>query len=113
MNIGSTTFTVVDFQGQEAEYKEETGHSKTDSIYRRIPHQLLTGVASFNAFTHIFEKRDLKKKRKSNLLKLGKEGLPMECSFSLQVKIQCEIHHVQREIKTEKKVSLPKTSFFL
>lgn len=80
MNIGSTTFTVVDFQGQEAEYKEETGHSKTDSIYRRIPHQLLTGVASFNAFTHIFEKRD----RSSNVSTLWDYMLtPTVLSFSL------------------------------
>lgn len=65
MNVGSTAFTVVDIQGQEAEDEEETGHSKTDSVYCRIPHQLLTGVASFNAFTNIFKIRDLKKKRDS------------------------------------------------
>ena len=65
MNVGSTAFTVVDIQGQEAEDEEETGHSKTDSVYCRISHQLLTGVTSFNAFTNIFKIRDLKKKRES------------------------------------------------
>lgn len=65
MNVGSTAFTVVDIQGQEAEDEEETGHSKTDSVYCRIPHQLLTGVTSFNAFTNIFKIRDLKEKRES------------------------------------------------
>ena len=64
VNVGSTAFTVVDVQGQKAEEEEETGHSKTDSVYCRIPHQLLTGVTSFNAFTDIFKIRDLKKKRK-------------------------------------------------
>lgn len=59
MNVGSTAFAVVDIQGQEAEEEEETGHSKTDSVYCRIPHQLLTGVTSFNAFTDIFKIRDV------------------------------------------------------
>lgn len=58
MNVGSATFTVVDFQGQQAEDKEETGHSKTDSIHCRIAHQLLAGIASFNTFTNVFKKGD-------------------------------------------------------
>jgi len=58
VNVRSTAFAAVDFQGQEAEDEEETGHSKTDSIHCRIPHQLLTGVTSFNAFTNIFVKRN-------------------------------------------------------
>ena len=67
VNIGSEAFAVADIEGQEAEDKEETGHSKTDSIHRRIPHQLLTGVASFNAFTDVFVKRTLRKKRKNHV----------------------------------------------
>lgn len=73
----STTFAAIDFQGQEAEDEEETGHSKTDSVHCRIPHQLLTGVTSFNAFTDIFIKWNLRKeeKEKIHLFKLGEEGL--------------------------------------
>lgn len=63
--MGSTAFAVVDIDGQEEEDEKETGHSKTDSIHRRITHQLLTGVTSFNAFTNIFEKRNLRKKEKA------------------------------------------------
>lgn len=66
VNIGPATFAVVDIERQEAEDKEKAGHSKADSIYRRIPHQLLTGVTSFNTFTNVFVKRNLRKKREKS-----------------------------------------------
>lgn len=71
MNMSSTTLAAVDIQGQEAEDEEETGHSKADSIHRRIPHQLLTSVTSFNAFTNIFVKWNLRKEKKVVHFKTG------------------------------------------
>lgn len=54
MNIRSAAFAVVNFDGKQAEEKEETGHSKTDFVHRRVSHQLLTHLTRLNALAHLF-----------------------------------------------------------
>lgn len=60
VNGGPATFAVVDFEGQHTKHKEETSHSKADSVHRGIAHQVLTGVARFDAFTEVFKKGNLR-----------------------------------------------------
>lgn len=67
MDVGPATFAVVDLQGQQAEDEEETSHPKADFIDRRVPHQGLAGVPSFNACTEIFKKRNLREKEREKL----------------------------------------------
>lgn len=63
MNVGTAVFAVVDFESQQAKHKEETGHSKADPVHCRVAHQVLARVTSFNAFTEIFKKGNLREKK--------------------------------------------------
>jgi len=68
MNICSAAFAVVNFDGKQAEEKEETGHSKTDFVHRRVSHQLLTHLTCLNAFAHLLIEGKLKNKTRYKLL---------------------------------------------
>lgn len=53
MNISSAAFAVVNFDGEQAEEKEEAGHSKADFVHCRVSHQLLAHFTCLNSLAHL------------------------------------------------------------
>lgn len=68
MNISSAAFAVVNFDGEQAEEKEEAGHSKADFVHCRVSHQLLAHFTCLNSLAHLLIERNLKNKTHDKLL---------------------------------------------
>lgn len=60
MNVCSAAFAAVNFDSEQEEQKEETGHSKTDFVHCRVSHQLLTHLARLNTLAQLLVEGNLK-----------------------------------------------------
>lgn len=60
MNVRSAAFAAVNFDGEQEEQKEETGHSKTDFVHCRVSHQLLAHLTRLNTLAHLLVEGNLK-----------------------------------------------------
>lgn len=60
MNVCSAAFAAVNFDGEQEEQKEETGHSKTDFVHCRVSHQLLTHFTRLKTLAHLLVEGYLK-----------------------------------------------------
>lgn len=68
MNVCTAAFAAVNFNGEQEEQKEETGHSKTDFVHCRVSHQLLAHLTRLNTFAHLLVEGNLESTTYDKLL---------------------------------------------